>query len=211
MMSTVSRQSRIDTERGPVILLDNCSADDLVPLNMDISFTHYARYNPIISEKISLERAIADPHTIVVVAATETHRIIGFAILEPAGPDDRWSRLPGRLMMEVAVVEVSRSWRSLGLSKAMLRLLTGTPVAEDRILYMVGYSWTWDLEGAGLAAIDYRTMMIRLFRRFGFEVFQTNEPNVMLRPENLFMARIGSRVAADRFKQFRLVLFNLDL
>jgi len=199
------------TARGMLTLVDDCTTADLAPLAMDAGFTGYSRYNPIISKKESLVAAAGASDTTVVVATTDAGRIVGFALLEPAGPEDRWSRLPGRLMKEVSVVEVSRAWRSLGVSKAMLaRLMEGAAV-EDHILYMVGYSWTWDLEGTGLAAIDYRTMMINLFKTFGFKVFQTNEPNVMLRPENLFMARIGSRVSEQRFKQFRLVLFNLDL
>ena len=113
-------------------------------------------------------------------------------------------------MMEVSVIEVQRPWRSLGISKEILRLLTDHPLKEERILYMVGYSWTWDLDGEGLQAMTYRDLLIRLFSRFGFTIFQTNEPNIMLRPENLFMARVGSRIPEETRKRFKLVRFDLD-
>jgi acetoin utilization protein AcuA len=85
------------------------------------------------------------------------------------------------------------------------------PLKEARIFYMVGYSWTWDLDGSLMAAMDYREMMIHLFSVFGFEVLQTNEPNVLLRPENLFMARIGKNISEANQKRFKQVRFNLDL
>ena len=74
---------------------------------------------------------------------------------------------------------------------------------------MVGYSWTWDLEG--ISAMDYRNMLIKIFSQQGFETFQTNEPNIMMRPENLFMARIGVNISEDITKRFKLVRFDLDL
>jgi len=74
---------------------------------------------------------------------------------------------------------------------------------------MVGYSWTWDLEG--ISAMDYRDMLISIFSQQGFETFQTNEPNIMMRPENLFMARIGGKISEPIRKRFKQVRFNLDL
>ncbi|RLC15275.1 MAG: N-acetyltransferase, partial [Deltaproteobacteria bacterium] len=43
-----------------------------------------------------------------------------------------------------------------------------------------------------------------------FEILQTNEPNIMLRPENLFMARIGANIPEEIQRQFKLVRFNMD-
>jgi acetoin utilization protein AcuA len=113
-------------------------------------------------------------------------------------------------MMEVSVIEVSRRWRSMGISKEILRYLVQDPETEERILYMVGYSWTWDLDGTGLAAVTYRRMMIRLFSSQGFETFQTNEPNIMMRQENVFMARIGAGIPDPVRRKFKLVRFNMD-
>jgi len=73
----------------------------------------------------------------------------------------------------------------------------------------VGYSWTWDLEG--ISAMEYRNMLISLFSQQGFKTFQTNEPNIMMRPENLFMARIGANISENIRKRFKIVRFDLNL
>ena len=52
--------------------------------------------------------------------------------------------------------------------------------------------------------------MIRLFSSQGFRTYQTNEPNVMMRPENLFMARIGGNLSEDTRYRFKQVRFNMD-
>ncbi len=96
-------------------------------------------------------------------------------------------------MMEVAVVEVTRAWAKQASSGKLLELVTDHPLKEDKIFYMVGYSWTWDPEESGGSVMEYRNMMIRLFSRVGFKIFQTNEPNIMMRPENLFMAKIRGK------------------
>jgi len=52
-------------------------------------------------------------------------------------------------------------------------------------------------------------MLVRLFESHGFKEYRTNEPNVCLKPENLFMCRIGkntNQVILDRFKWLRFGL-----
>jgi len=74
---------------------------------------------------------------------------------------------------------------------------------------MVGYSWTWDLEG--ISAMDYGNMLIGIFAQEGFQTFRTNEPNIMMRPENLFMARIGNYISESIQQRFKQVRFDFDL
>ena len=112
-----------------------------------------------------------------------------------------------KVMMEVKAIEVCPSWRSGGIAKSILEALVRSPRLDTKIIYMVGYSWTWDLDGSALTAPLYRNMLIRLFEPLGFQEFATNEPNICLRPENLFMGRIGAKVPADivtAFKWLRL-------
>ena len=136
--------------------------------------------------------------------------IVGLAVLRYPDPDERWVRVGDNVMMEVGVIEVSQPWRSMGISTRMLHLLVDHPMAENRIFFMVGYSWTWDLDCSGLLPMEYRQMMVHLFSKEGFATFQTNEPNVMMRPENLFMARIGDGVSEKMVNCFKLVRFNMD-
>jgi acetoin utilization protein AcuA len=77
------------------------------------------------------------------------------------------------------------------------------------IVYMVGYSWTWDLDGTGKTAQQYRQVLIRLFEPFGFQEFQTNEPNICLKPENLFMGRVGRHVSASVQHNFKWLRFGI--
>lgn len=193
-----------------VTLCSFCQPDEILSLSFKDTFTKYARYNPLVSRKETLAEAASQADTNVTLAFTHGKEVVAFGILEYPRPDERWLRVGDRIMMEVSVIEVSRPWRSARIAKPLLRLLTDHPLKEYRILYMVGYSWTWDLEGTRAAPMTYRDMMVHLFASCGFKIFQTNEPNIMMRPENLFMARIGADVPEEIRKRFKLVRFGLE-
>ena len=112
-------------------------------------------------------------------------------------------------MMEVKAIEVCRRYRSYGIASRILTSMMHAPNVENLIIYMVGYSWTWDLDGTGKSALDYRRMLIRLFEPFGFQELQTNEPNICLKAENIFMARVGERVSAENQKKFKWLRFGV--
>jgi acetoin utilization protein AcuA len=112
-------------------------------------------------------------------------------------------------MIEVRAIEVCRSRRSGKIAGGILKKMLDYPQVKDKIVYMVGYSWTWDLDWTKKTAREYRRMLINLFEPQGFQEYQTNEPNICLKPENLFMGRIGkniSQVIQDRFKWLRFGL-----
>ena len=75
---------------------------------------------------------------------------------------------------------------------------------------MVGYSWTWDLEGTQKTVQEYRRMLVELFGSYGFQEFQTNEPNICLKPENIFMGRIGENISQDLQTQFKWLRFGIS-
>jgi acetoin utilization protein AcuA len=201
----------LQTRLGVVKIRSFCTPDDIAQLDFKKTFSEFTRYSPIISKKESLAAAATRPDANVTIASNADGQIIGFAILQYTSADDRWIRVGDRIMMEVTVVEVSRAWRANGLAAKLLERVVDHPLVEERIFYMVGYSWTWDLEDVKKTVMEYRDMMIHLFSRYGFRVFQTNEPNVLLRPENLFMARIGSNLSTEIQQRFKWILFNLDL
>lgn len=196
------------TRRGKVIISSFCGADEIASLSFIKAYTKYAGYRSIVSKKETLIKAALQPDTNVTVAFTPDGKIVGFGILEYARPGERWQRVGDRIMMEVSVIEMGRPWRSLGISGKILELLVDHPLREEKIFYMVGYSWTWDLEG--ISAMDYRNMLIGIFSHQGFQTFQTNEPNVMMHPENLFMARIGKYISESIQEKFKQVRFNFD-
>lgn len=198
------------TERGTVILRSFWTPEEIEPLRFGLAEERFAQYRPLIPDKKSLVRAAAVEATNVTLAVDREGTIVGAGILEPPERESRWSRVGKDAIMEVAAMEMARPWRDRKLSKPLLRLLVDHPSREERIFFMVGYSWTWDLDGKGLTAMAYREMLIRLFSEQSFGTFQTNEPNVMLRPENLFMARIGESVPPALVKRFKRVRFGLD-
>jgi len=51
--------------------------------------------------------------------------------------------------------------------------------------------------------------MIRLLKGFGFQECYTNEPNIAMREENLFMVRMGSEVSEEDQKLFRNLRFGI--
>lgn len=198
------------TRQSLLTLCGFCQSDEILSLSFKETFTKYARYNPIISKKERLAQAASRSDTNVTLVFTAEKEVVAFGILEYPQPDERWVKVGDRIMMEVSVIEISRPWRSAGIAKPLLRLLTDHPLKEQRILYMVGYSWTWDLDSRGIPPMTYRDMMVHLFASCGFKIFQTNEPNIMLRPENLFMARIGADVPEDVQQRFKRVRFGLE-
>ncbi|RPJ16239.1 MAG: hypothetical protein EHM30_06880 [Desulfobacteraceae bacterium] len=187
-----------------------CSPDDIALLSLKETFVESNNYNPILSKKESLVSASLQQDVNVTIAYTGEKKIIGISILQYPSPEERWVKIENRVMMEVSVVEVAAEWRSRGISKKLFELLFDHPLRERRIIYMVGYSWTWDVSGAGISVIEYRNMLINLFSNFGFRIFPTNDPNVLLCPENLFMARIGADISDNVKMKFKLLRFNMD-
>ena len=86
----------------------------------------------------------------------EDDNIIGFGVLNHPDEGDRWQEMEPGLMMEVKAIEVCRRFRSCGIAGRILELLMHPSAVEKLIVYMVGYSWTWDLDGTGKSALAYR-------------------------------------------------------
>ena len=204
------QKGELETDQGKISIASFYTPASIETLSFRRSFQKYSHYNPIISSKKSLAKIAAEPDANVTLATTPEGDIIGFGILQYPSPDERWVRVGDRVMMEVSVIEVSRSWRGGGLARKILEYVLAHPLKDDKILYMVGYSWTWDLEGSRLRTMSYRDMMIDLFAGFGFTLRQTNEPNIMMRPENMFMVKIGANIPDQVRKRLKQVQFNLD-
>lgn len=187
-----------------------CLPEEISALTFDSQFGTHAQYRSIYTKKETLEQNAKQADSNVTLAVAD-RSIVGFGVLNAPDPEDRWHALAKGLMMEVKVIEVARNWRSLKIAHHILELLLAFPEIESKIVYMVGYSWTWDLDGSQKSAQAYRNMMIRLFEPFGFQELQTNEPNICLKPENLFMARIGKEVNEDLKTQFKWLRFGVNM
>ena len=185
-----------------------CTADEINGFTFDPQFGMHAQYKSIYTKKETLQANAVEKNANVTLALDDKN-IIGFGVLNHPEAGERWLELGDGLMMEVKAIEVCRRYRSLGLAAQILEMLVTPPQIRDKIIYMVGYSWTWDLDGTGHSALAYRNMLIRLFEPFEFQEMQTNEPNICLKPENLFMARVGQGVSEENRKKFKWLRFGI--
>ena len=211
MTAPVSNTVVIQTPNGDRLTVRSfCSLELIRQSEFDAQFSVHAQYKSLYINRKSLEACASLPDANVTLALTDTSRIVGFGVLVPPEPGERWAAMGPGAIMEVKAVEVGRSWRGAGIARNIMQLLMKHPRIEELIVYMVGYSWTWDLDGEGLSAVEYRQKLIALFSRFDFLELPTNEPNVALRPENLFMSRIGECVSTRRQQQFKWLRFGIE-
>jgi len=197
------------TLKGNVRIHSFCSPQEIRQCTFDREFTCHTHYRSLYTSRELLEVAAEQPGSNVVLALTQQNHIIGYAVLAYPDPGERWAELGPEIMMEVQTIEVCRSRRTRKIASGLLKMVVGHPQVEEKIVYMVGYSWTWDLNGSSMTAPKYRKMLINLFEPHGFKEFQTNEPNICLKSENLFMCRVGNnirQVILDRFKWLRFGL-----
>jgi len=204
-----SQEIRLFTPGGDVRIRSFCSPAEIGKCTFDHQFASHDHYKSFYTSRDLLEKSAEQSGTNVVLSLVEPNHIIGYGVLAYPDAQERWADLGPGMMMEVTAIEVCRSWRSRKIAPGILKMLVAHPQIEERIFYMVGYSWTWDLNGTGKTAQQYRQMLIKLFEPHGFQKYRTNEPNICLKPENLFMCRVGKKinqVILDRFKWLRFGL-----
>ncbi len=210
MNDTIQKEIIRSTPAGPIHIRSFCTSAEIQSYRFDDQFGSHAQYKSIYTKRETLEKHAGKKDANVVLALTENQQIVGFGVFSHPEADDRWTELGPGMMMEVKAVEVSRSLRSCKIAGDLVRLMLAHPKIEHMIGYMVGYSWTWDLDGSGLNAQQYRNMLIRLFSPHGFIELQTNEPNICLKPENLFMGRVGSGVSDQVRQDFKWLRFGVS-
>ena len=206
MTSALSLEATLKTALGDVCIRSFCGPAEIRRYTLDEQFGVAEDYKSLYSRRESLEKIAEQSDANIVLTLDAKGRIIGYGVLADPDPNERWTDLGPGLIMEVKAIEVSRSWRSVGIAPQMIKLMLDHPRIESMIVYLVGYSWTWDLKGTRKSPAAYRQMLINIFEPFGFQPYETNEPNVCLKPENILMARIGSNVShaiTDRFKWLR--------
>lgn len=207
---TNNQRQVLDTPLGPVRLMEWCSPPFIGSHEMGSGLGTFSAYRSIFATPEALAQvAGAGEVNNMVLGLDEKDRIVAYCAMREALPNEFWGRLGPRTLYEIAALEVSRDFRGTRLGKKTLHLALTDPLIETMICYMVGYSWTWDLEGTGKTANEYRQMLIAMLDPYSFKRYPTNEPNVSLRPENIFMARIGRNVDEELFKRFKNLLFGI--
>lgn len=210
MNDSIQKELVRTTPAGSITIRSFCAPEEIRSYRFDDQFGIHAQYKSIFTKRETLEKHAGKKDANVALALTENQQIVGFGVFSHPDPDDRWTDLGPGVMMEVKAVEVSRPLRSCRIAGDLVRLMLSHPKIERMIAYMVGYSWTWDLDGSKLTAQQYRNMLIRLFSPHGFIELQTNEPNICLKPENLFMGRVGSEVPDPVRQDFKWLRFGVS-
>ena len=90
----------------------------------------------------------------------------------------------------------------------MLELSIKDHFVENYIIITTEYYWHWDLKNSGLDVYEYKNLMIKLMKRAGYEVFQTNDPEITGHPANTLMARIGRNINDEQMQQFDEIRFK---
>lgn len=189
-------------EEGNIEIKTRASAGAIRALRADEGI---ANFNPPEEEK-ELLAGIATGMNANVTVAIHDGSLVGYAVVEKPDPRIRWGQSEIESLYELEVVEVSRNHRKQGLGRKMLELIFSDPSMERLIVVATEYVWHWDLVGSGLDKDAYRRMMRGLFSSVGFEVTQTDEPNISAEPENLLMVRRGSRVSRKVWLTFESLL-----
>ena len=205
----MSKEIIFPTPRGDIRIHSFCRPEQIEQYTFDRYFRISDDFKSLYTQRESLTKSAANEDTNVVLAIAGAKDTIGYGVLDYPDPVERWAELGPKIMMEIKAIEVCRTWRSVGVAHPIMDLMLEHPQIEDKIIYLVGYSWTWDLAGADISAGQYREKLVDLFRAHGFQEYETNEPNVCLKPENFFMGRIGkniSQLIKDRFKWLRFGL-----
>jgi acetoin utilization protein AcuA len=209
MRKTSTKEIILPTPKGDIRVYSFCGPEQIRQYAFDRHFGVRDDFKSIFTQRESLAQAAALEGVNVVLAIANAGDIIGYGLLAYPDPGERWAALGEGAMMELKAIEVGLAYRSCGIAPGILKMMLAYPRVEEKIIYLVGYSWTWDLKGSNLTGQKYRQMLIKLFEPFGFKQFETNEPNICLRPENIFMCRVGDEVTRkikDRFKWLRFGL-----
>jgi acetoin utilization deacetylase AcuC-like enzyme/GNAT superfamily N-acetyltransferase len=193
--ATPSRSKVLQTSKGTLLLRDFCPPSLVEQLKVDSGLTAFARLPE--REHDLLLKIAKSPDCALTLAHTRAGEIVGQVTLAPG--DEWWGELDN--VYEVAI-EVSSNWRGMDIAKQLLAFALELDELEDMILFALGLSWHWDLEGMKLPLHRYRQLIARLFATQGFVEHETTEPDINMEPGNILLVRVGKHVDQRVVRQF---------
>ncbi len=201
------QQLQIDTRRGPLTILPEAPAAVIQALGIDEGLGYFWHNRPDL-QKEALVKIAGMPGGRVALAHSPAGVIVGYVTITLPESDERWGRdkIPG--LYELGGIEVSRNWRGAGVGKAILQAVFPPDAFAHEIVIATGYRWCWDIESAGLTVREYRNMLNAMFARFGFQLMETDEPNIAWYPDNALVVRIGPKASPQLLKSFKALLFE---
>lgn len=195
--------TRFDTPAGPLFLQDHCPASFIGRLRAESGLHAFTR-RPESEHQLllTIAKQCASKLTLAFTPALE---IVGQVSLVPA--DGWWQDL--QQVFEIGI-EVSSSWRRLGIARQLMVRALSDEAVEDVIILGQGLSWHWDVEHLSLQPFQYRAFLARTASAYGFHEYLTSEPNVNDDLANILLARIGKHVTQQSINQFAFRLLQSD-
>lgn len=193
--ATSSRMKTLETPKGPILLRDFCPPSLVERLTADSGLRAFARL-PEREHQLLVDIA-KNPDCALTLAHTSGGDIVGEVTVTFG--DEWWEGVDD--IYEVTI-EVSSQWRNAGIASQLLAFALEVDTLEDIILFAMGLSWHWDMEGLGISEFRYRELIARLFASQGFVEYTTTEPDINMEPANILLVRIGKQVdpaLASRF------------
>lgn len=199
--------NRLITPRGTLSILPESSPEQIAGLLSDKGLGFFWHNRPDLQQQ-ALVRIAGQPHATVALAQTDEGILVGYVVIALADPDTRWGRdrIPG--LYELGGIEVAREWRGHGVGTAILASIFQRDSYSREIVIGTGYRWCWDLDSTGLTVREYRNLLNRMFGVFGFQLYETDEPNIAWYPDNALLVRIGAEVSSHLLSKFRALLFE---
>ncbi len=199
--------NQLKTRRGTITVTPSCPGQVIEKLQIDEGLGFFWHNRPELQRQ-ALLRIASTRGGQVTIAHSDQGVIIGYVTITLPEKDERWGRdeIPG--LYELGGIEVSRNWRGVGISRALLAATFPPEKFDSDIVIATGYRWCWDLETTGMSVREYRGMLNRLFADFGFKLQETDEPNIAWYPDNALVVRIGSHVSPELLAKFKALLFE---
>lgn len=201
-------KQHIVTNRGPIHIESALTLDRIQNLVFSPDFTCHEQHKSIYTKRETLEQLAKNGASIALVLLNEK-TIVGYAVLDYPNKKNRWAKLGEKIMIELKAVEVLKKYRNQGIGRHLLLHLLSHSKLERKIIYLTAYSWTWDIDYSGLSLQSYRDMLIALYTGLGFMEYQTNEFNICLKSENIFMVKIGKNILQKTLTDFRYLRFGV--
>ena len=188
------------TAAGSLFLRACCPPALVEGLEVDKGLRAFARL-PEREHELLLQLARQSENRLT-LAFTPSGKIVGQATLAPL--DGWWQGIENAY--EVAV-EVSPTFRNLGVAHQLLSLALDFDAVEEYLIIGLGLSWHWDYSRLGISRFQYRELIAQLFAAHGFAEYMTSEANIQMDPANILVARLGRSVGEESMTRFFERLF----
>jgi len=167
---TVSKKSAVtqETPQGTVVIYPRYPAGHFGGLKLDSGIGRFAHYSSIIQKLDVFDKVASKDEGRVSLSLLDDTIVVGYLACWYPDPTERWSKLD-KLMYEMGAVEVSRNFRKMRIAHVMVDLMISEEFFEEKITYMNGFSWHWDLDGNGLTKFEYSKMMLNFLKYWGFK------------------------------------------